>query len=198
MEDPEDWEQLEDELDDAGKPEEGRSKEPRLEPPAPVESGRTSVERMRTSLERARASAAERARTSLERSRSRTNLPAATVSAPALNEAPEVTMSDSVDLQEPMPEQAPSGGGASTPSTMGSSRPHHDGSHATTEPLAINGRRTPSPSSGGPVNPHEGPITPRNDAGPWVFDGSGARIGAAPNTGARQSLNGVVDMEMEE
>ncbi|ROV87618.1 hypothetical protein VSDG_09616 [Cytospora chrysosperma] len=194
VEDPEDWEALEDELEDAGNPEEARSKEPRLESAAPVEVSKSSVERIRTSLERARASAAERARSSLERSR--TNLPAATISAPTLNEAPEVTMSDPVD-NHAASEHAPSGG-ASTPSTMGSSRPGHDGSHATSEPLAINGRRTPSPSSGGPVNAHEGPITPRNDAGPWVFDGSGARIGVAPNSGARQSLNGVVDMDMEE
>lgn len=194
MEDPEDWEQLEDELEDGGNPEEGRSKEPRLETAAPVEVSRTSVERIRTSLERARASAAERARTSLERTR--TNLPAANLSAPTLDETPEVNMSNSVD-NNPTPEQAQSGG-ASTTSTMGSSRPNHEGSHATSDPLPINGRRTPSPSSGGPVHAHEGPITPRNDAGPWVFDGSGARIGVAPNTGARQSLNGVVDMEMEE
>lgn len=39
--------------------------------------------------------------------------------------------------------------------------------------------RTPSPT-GVPVvvNGTEGPITPRNDAGPWVFDGSGARLRA--------------------
>ena len=46
--------------------------------------------------------------------------------------------------------------------------------------------RTPSPT-GAPValNHHEGPITPRNDAGPWVFDGSGVRLrgeGAAGGT----------------
>ncbi|GAB1320352.1 hypothetical protein MFIFM68171_10562 [Madurella fahalii] len=41
------------------------------------------------------------------------------------------------------------------------------------------GTRTPSPT-GAPVvmNGHEGPITPRNDAGPWVFDGSGVRLRA--------------------
>ena len=40
-------------------------------------------------------------------------------------------------------------------------------------------RRTPSPT-GAPVvlNGGEGPITPRNDAGPWVFDGSGLRMRA--------------------
>ncbi|KAK3934924.1 E3 ubiquitin-protein ligase DMA2 [Diplogelasinospora grovesii] len=36
--------------------------------------------------------------------------------------------------------------------------------------------RTPSPTGAPVTNPHEGPITPRNDAGPWVFDGSGVRL----------------------
>ncbi|ROV95029.1 hypothetical protein VPNG_09461 [Cytospora leucostoma] len=196
VEDPEDWEQLEEELEETGRSEESRSKEPRLEPPAPVEASRNSVERIRTSLERARATAAERARTSIERSRSRTNPPGTTISTP-LGETPEVTMSNSID-NHATSEQAPSGGGASTPSTMGSVRPSHELSHATSDPVRINGRRTPSPGSGGPANAHEGPITPRNDAGPWVFDGSGARIGTTPNGGARQSLNGVVDMDVEE
>ncbi len=41
--------------------------------------------------------------------------------------------------------------------------------------------RTPSPNNNPHrhqrtiTNGHEGPITPRNDAGPWVFDGSGIR-----------------------
>jgi hypothetical protein len=51
--------------------------------------------------------------------------------------------------------------------------------------------RTPSPT-GGPNAlimsgmGHEGPITPRNDAGPWVFDGSGIRLsseGPRPSQG---------------
>lgn len=46
------------------------------------------------------------------------------------------------------------------------------------------GTRTPSPT-GAPVvmNGHEGPITPRNDAGPWVFDGSGVRLRADGSSG---------------
>lgn len=37
--------------------------------------------------------------------------------------------------------------------------------------------RTPSPIGVNPVlMGTEGPITPRNDAGPWVFDGSGVRM----------------------
>ncbi|XDG01155.1 hypothetical protein ABKA04_000770 [Annulohypoxylon sp. FPYF3050] len=61
--------------------------------------------------------------------------------------------------------------------------------HAATEPVPIpnatprisNGdrsttNRTPSPNNHPLTNGHEGPITPRNDAGPWVFDGNPARV----------------------
>ncbi|KAK6080697.1 FHA domain-containing protein [Seiridium cupressi] len=50
-----------------------------------------------------------------------------------------------------------------------------------TSPTAVNGsnsstntRRTPSPPNRGTII-HEGPLTPRNDAGPWVFDGDAGR-----------------------
>lgn len=73
--------------------------------------------------------------------------------------------------------------------------------HATSNPMPIpttanaaqqrilssgrNGTRTPSPTGApvGAMNGHEGPITPRNDAGPWVFDGSGVRLRAADGLG---------------
>lgn len=196
VEDPEDWEELNEELADKEKEnlEDGRSKEPRLDPPAQVEAGRTSVDRIRTSLERARASAAERARSSLERSRSAAAplpVPNGEVAVPSASSSTEsVVMNDAI----------PSNEGASTPSTTDAA------SHMASEPVAIpnatpNARRTPSPGSGGVpmTNGHEGPITPRNDAGPWVFDGSGARIGVAPTSSAiaRQSLNGVVDMDVQ-
>lgn len=48
-------------------------------------------------------------------------------------------------------------------------------------PGAGDGRRearTPSPTGVPVANGNEGPITPRNDAGPWVFDGSGVRLRA--------------------
>lgn len=61
--------------------------------------------------------------------------------------------------------------------------------HAMTEPVPIPNatprvssgdrsttNRTPSPNSNPPGPGHEGPITPRNDAGPWVFDGNPARV----------------------
>ncbi|KAL8304635.1 hypothetical protein RB597_004261 [Gaeumannomyces tritici] len=49
--------------------------------------------------------------------------------------------------------------------------------------------RTPSPTPHPPalLNAVEGPITPRNDAGPWVFDGSGVRMRAGPPTTAAAS-----------
>ncbi|KAI1828190.1 SMAD/FHA domain-containing protein [Xylaria intraflava] len=51
--------------------------------------------------------------------------------------------------------------------------------HTSSEPVPIpNGsqRKTPSPTSNGLLNAQEGPITPRNNAGPWVFDGNPARV----------------------
>ena len=60
--------------------------------------------------------------------------------------------------------------------------------HTTSNPMPIpspsqrvqpDGRRetrTPSPPGAPTTNGPEGPITPRNDAGPWVFDGSGVRL----------------------
>lgn len=163
---------------------EGRSKEPRLDPAAPVEAGRPSSDKMRTSVDRTRASAGERARTSLERSR-----------AAAAQGSAENTSTSSENLA--LPDVDASTRSDSPPTSSAAD------SHATSEPMAIptatpNARRTPSPGSGGvtAANGHEGPITPRNDAGPWVFDGSGARIGVAPTATApvtRQSLNGVVD-----
>ncbi|KAH8178605.1 FHA domain-containing protein [Sarocladium implicatum] len=51
--------------------------------------------------------------------------------------------------------------------------------------------RTPSPPGHGP----EGPLTPSNDAGPWVFDGSAAGTRAADaNAGEMVSLDAAADM----
>lgn len=197
VEDPEDWDELNGELDgkDAASTDESKPKEPRLDPPAQVEAGRSSIDRIRTSLERARASAADRARTSMERSRAPANPP----TTPAQDETPGPSASTSSE-NVVMADADGSDRGSSTPPTAA------ENSHATSNPMPIptttpNTRRTPSPGSGGVLatNGHEGPITPRNDAGPWVFDGSGARIGVAPTAGTRQSLNGVVDgMDIEE
>lgn len=74
--------------------------------------------------------------------------------------------------------------------------------HSSTEPLPITnpatgaGRaslsnRTPSPPQPGT----EGPITPRNDAGPWVFDGSAGRR-ATDATEEMTSLDAAADMDV--
>lgn len=77
--------------------------------------------------------------------------------------------------------------------------------HAISEPLPIRspasgaGRqvlrdsRTPTPP--GLTNGAEGPITPRNNAGPWVFDGSAGRNGDATLAGMR-SLDAAADMDV--
>jgi pSer/pThr/pTyr-binding forkhead associated (FHA) protein len=93
-----------------------------------------------------------------------------------------VTQPDGASLAESNQSGRPSVSPYSTstpvpiPSSASSQRAVSGGAMITT----ADGRRdarTPSPT-GAPVvlNGHEGPITPRNDAGPWVFDGSGARM----------------------
>lgn len=67
---------------------------------------------------------------------------------------------------------------------------HTPSRHTTSNPVSIpnatprqapivdaSGRtvRTPSPNGNPLIPPTEGPITPRNDAGPWVFDGDAGR-----------------------
>lgn len=193
MEDPEDWEEQNEELGDQQieSPEDGQAKEPRLDPPANVEAGRTSLDRVRSSLEKARASAAERTRASLERSRT---VASRLTPAPEEESLPSaVASSTSLDTDDVIPVSD----GASTP--PGTDETSHGGAEPVPIPNSTpNTRRTPSPGSMVlATNGHEGPITPRNDAGPWVFDGSGARIGVAPTSSAiaRQSLNGVLDTE---
>jgi hypothetical protein len=58
--------------------------------------------------------------------------------------------------------------------------------------------RTPSPENGVVTNGHEGPITPRNDAGPWVFDGSAGEGSSptGPTSGGMRSIDSAaVDVE---
>lgn len=59
-------------------------------------------------------------------------------------------------------------------------------------PSALRDGRTPSPPG---MNGTEGPITPRNDAGPWVFDGSAGRR-ADPSAGEMRSLDAAADMDL--
>jgi hypothetical protein len=80
-----------------------------------------------------------------------------------------------------------------------------DSPHTISEPLPIrkpasgSGRtdqlranRSPSPSSSGA----EGPITPRNNAGPWVFDGSAGQRAAANGNAEMRSLNAAAEMDV--
>ncbi|KAI1757471.1 hypothetical protein F4782DRAFT_525284 [Xylaria castorea] len=65
--------------------------------------------------------------------------------------------------------------------------------HVMSDPVPIpniSQRRTPSPTQNGLLSAHEGPITPRNDAGPWVFDGNPARVSQeSTRRNAMASLN---------
>jgi hypothetical protein len=54
--------------------------------------------------------------------------------------------------------------------------------------------RTPSPTGAPVTNGPEGPITPRNDAGPWVFDGSGVRLRA---DGTRDTGDGSLEAAVQ-
>ncbi|KAH8669935.1 hypothetical protein BGZ61DRAFT_363739 [Ilyonectria robusta] len=78
--------------------------------------------------------------------------------------------------------------------------------HAVSEPLpirnsasgagrhiALRDSRTPSPP--GLTPGVEGPITPRNNAGPWVFDGSAGR-NADATTAEMRSLDAAADMDV--
>lgn len=85
------------------------------------------------------------------------------------------------------------------PALHSSPERHGSSPHATSPPVPIPASaagavasgaarqtQTPSPIAGQAIHPHEGPITPRNDAGPWVFDGSGIRVGGSrPSTDSR-------------
>lgn len=67
---------------------------------------------------------------------------------------------------------------------------------------ALNGttRRTPSPPGQPGLHGNEGPITPRNDAGPWVFDGSASAArsdAAAEPAGGMRSLDAATEMEVD-
>lgn len=57
-------------------------------------------------------------------------------------------------------------------------------------------RRTPSPAGNPLLNNREGPITPRNDVGPWVFDGNPTRVSQENvRRNAMGSLNAAAQLE---
>lgn len=60
--------------------------------------------------------------------------------------------------------------------------------------------RTPSPPGQPGLSGTEGPITPRNDAGPWVFDGSAAGNqdeSGSDSAGGMRSLDAATEMEVD-
>ncbi|KAM0278191.1 hypothetical protein ACHAQH_005304 [Verticillium albo-atrum] len=60
--------------------------------------------------------------------------------------------------------------------------------------------RTPSPPGQPNLSGHEGPITPRNDAGPWVFDGSAAgsrNASMSEEAGGMRSLDAATEMDVD-
>jgi hypothetical protein len=186
IEDPEEWEQLD--SDEGGPQQEGA----RLQAP--------SANALDAPPRKSRESVRSSSRVALSPSLPQQQQQQQQQSPPLLRtEVPEVTMllDDDPPAQLPLPASAPIDISASAVSLPLSS----SSSNTTSNPMPIpaasaaqqrilasgsggsDGRRgstrTPSPT-GAPVlaNGHEGPITPRNDAGPWVFDGSGVRLRA--------------------
>ncbi|KAK8848923.1 SMAD/FHA domain-containing protein [Apiospora arundinis] len=114
------------------------------------------------------------------------------VATPANAEVPqavsrEVEMGDSTVLIESSPAavNTPSAHTASSPVAIPTT------SRTTTAAASSNrGTRTPSPTGAPLVNCTEGPLTPRNDAGPWVFDGDAGRASQdISRPGAMNSLD---------
>ncbi|KAH7308159.1 SMAD/FHA domain-containing protein [Stachybotrys elegans] len=88
---------------------------------------------------------------------------------------------------------------AAAPSSPPQPPPAADSSHTPSAPVPIKSNtlhprdpRTPSPPGMG----HEGPITPRNDAGPWVFDGSAGGGEAGDATVIIRSIDAAADIVM--
>lgn len=111
----------------------------------------------------------------------------------------DTTVQDTDDM-----DTSPSASASASASTSEISGRLSSPSHAASEPLPIvrksfssAGRsgnlmenRSPSP----PVN-GEGPITPRNNAGPWVFDGSAGQRAAVANS-AMRSLDAATESDV--
>ncbi|KAJ9136677.1 E3 ubiquitin-protein ligase DMA2 [Pleurostoma richardsiae] len=182
VDDPEEWEQLESEPEGADSHKQASEEDSNIQSQEGLATPATGQATSRTSAERPRPRQSARVQD---------------------DDIVDVTMMD-----VPAADTASSNGSAADTPLVQQSRPA--ASHATSDPVpipvaaatavasssAINnsgrGTRTPSPNGMHPalLNPAEGPITPRNDAGPWVFDGSGLRV--------RNGVSGGVDQVMME
>ncbi|KAK8076509.1 FHA domain-containing protein [Apiospora phragmitis] len=99
----------------------------------------------------------------------------------------EVEMGDATVLLD----SSPAAGNASSAHTSSSPVAIPTTSRTTTAAAPSNrGTRTPSPTGAPLANCTEGPLTPRNDAGPWVFDGDAGRASQdISRPGAMNSLD---------
>ncbi|KAK8092033.1 hypothetical protein PG997_002394 [Apiospora hydei] len=100
--------------------------------------------------------------------------------------SPEVEMGDATVLLNSSP------AAANTPVHANSSPVAIPTTSRTTTAAASSNRgtRTPSPTGAPLANCTEGPLTPRNDAGPWVFDGDAGRASQdISRPGAMNSLD---------
>ncbi|KAK7421838.1 hypothetical protein QQZ08_009783 [Neonectria magnoliae] len=81
---------------------------------------------------------------------------------------------------------------ANLPHTVSEPLPIRNAGSGAGRQFALRDSRTPSPPG---LNGTEGPITPRNNAGPWVFDGSAGR-NADATTAEMRSLDAAADMDI--
>ncbi|KAK4252151.1 hypothetical protein C7999DRAFT_10234 [Corynascus novoguineensis] len=173
VEDPEEWEQLD--SDEGVAAQEGALLQPPVAEADKDSSSPSAPRRSRESARSARLLAAQQQQQQQQQQHTMPTEPAdidmlIDTSPPQKESPPQVdgavTLADATvlshTLSDPMPIPSPS------------------------QRVAADSRRTartPSPPGAPVTNGHEGPITPRNDAGPWVFDGSGVRLsseGARP------------------
>jgi len=172
VEDPEEWEQLD--SDEGAAAQDGALLQP---PPAdPNNANSTATPAPRRSRESTRS----------------TRLFAAQQQTQPAEVADVGMLIDSSPPRQESPPQLDGAGTLSDPSLL---------SHTLSNPMPIpspaqrilpDGRRetrTPSPTGAPVTNGHEGPITPRNDAGPWVFDGSGVRLSSESARPAAAALS---------
>ncbi|KAF7545722.1 hypothetical protein G7Z17_g8954 [Cylindrodendrum hubeiense] len=107
---------------------------------------------------------------------------------PELSDAHDI---DAMDVTVNITPESPQRG--SVPHTMSEPLPIRNSASGAGRQITLRDSRTPSPP--GLTPGVEGPITPRNNAGPWVFDGSAGR-NADATTAEMRSLDAAADMDV--
>ncbi|KAK4044682.1 hypothetical protein C8A01DRAFT_42587 [Parachaetomium inaequale] len=173
VEDPEEWEHLD--SDEGAAAQEGVLLQPPADPNNPNSTAPAAPRRSRESARSARLFAAQQQQQQTQ---------------PV--DIPDPMLLDPSPPRQDSPAQLDGAGTLADPSIL---------SHTLSSPVPIpspaqrilpDGRRetrTPSPTGAPVTNGHEGPITPRNDAGPWVFDGSGVRLSSESARPAAAALS---------